>query len=88
MNDLQKTQHYTTRAADVLQGLLNDIPKDAILVEPFIGNGDLLDCFPNNIWDGLYDIAPSLAVPETTHRDTLFFPPDYKGKWIVTNPPF
>lgn len=86
MSDLEKTQHYTVNADYILQGLIDYIPKDAKVVEPFVGNGDLLGCFPN--WDSMYDIEPSSKVPETTQRNTLTFPPDYHDKWIITNPPF
>lgn len=88
MSDLKKTQHYTNDALYILQGLLEYIPKTAILVEPFVGKGDLLKCFPNNTWDVLYDIEENIAVPEITKRDTLRFPPDYKNKWVITNPPY
>lgn len=88
MNDLEKTQHYTTDALYILQGLLEYIPEAAILVEPFVGNGDLLQCFPNHTWDALYDIAENEVKPEITKRDTLQFSPDYKGKRVITNPPY
>lgn len=86
LNDLEKTQHYTINASYILQGLIDYIPKYAKVIGPFVGNDDLLGCFPN--WDSVYDIEPSSKVPETTKRDTLTFPPDYHDKWIITNPPF
>lgn len=86
MKDITKTKHYITNASYILQGLIDFIPKDAKVVEPFVGNGDLLECFPN--WDSMYDIEPSAKAPETTRRATLYFPPDYHDKWIITNPPF
>lgn len=86
MIDLKKTQHYTTRAEYILQGLVDYIPKDAKVIEPFVGEGDLLGCFPK--WECLYDIEPSPLMPNAIQQDTLKNPPDYKGRWVITNPPF
>lgn len=57
------------------------IPKDAYVIEPFYGNGDLVKTF--NVSE-FYDIDR-----EDEHkRDTLLSPPDYKNKWVITNPPY
>ena len=42
MNDLNRTQHYTTNASYITNGLLDFIPPNATLVEPFCGAGDLV----------------------------------------------
>lgn len=39
MNDLNRTQHYTTNASYITNGLLDFIPPNATLVEPFCGAG-------------------------------------------------
>lgn len=57
--DLEKTQHYTTEAEKVCQGLLEYIPTSAILVEPFVGNGDLVRLFPQSKWI-TYDVDNSV----------------------------
>lgn len=85
MSDLIKTQHYTTNAAYICQGLIEDIPKDVNLIEPFVGKGDLLSLFPFSSWK-TYDIDNS--VKADYHQDTLKNPPDYSNKWVITNPPF
>lgn len=82
--DLQKTQHYTTNYDLIFDGLLDTIPAAARLVEPFVGHGDLLNLFPNHIWE-TYDIDSSLPC---ICQDTLKNPPAYAGRWVITNPPF
>lgn len=47
MNDLNRTQHYTTNASYITNGLLDFIPPNATLVEPFCGAGDLVVLFPS-----------------------------------------
>ena len=76
-------QFYTTNSKYIIGNLLNDIPKDLTVVEPFCGKGDLL-IFENNY--ELYDIDPKIENCEK--RDTLKNPPSYEGKLVVTNPPF
>lgn len=84
MSDLQKTIHYTTKAQEICSNLVKYIPNEAKLVEPFSGNGDLLRLFPDNEWEA-YDIEEH---NNTILRDTLLNPPNYKGKWVITNPPY
>lgn len=80
MNDLKKTEHYSKNPL-LLDNLTDFIPSIAKIVEPFYGNGDLVKNF--NISE-YYDINL-----EGVHkRDTLLSPPDYQGKWIITNPPY
>lgn len=85
MNDISKTIHYTTHAQEICASLLSFIPKNAILIEPFVGEGDLVKLFPNHKWE-TYDIIPNYS--GATQQDTLLNPPDCKGKWVITNPPF
>lgn len=40
--------------------------------------------FPNHSWE-TYDIQDNLGA---TAQDTLLNPPDYKNKWVITNPPY
>ena len=58
MSDLEKTIHYTTQAEKICGNLKKYIPEDAFLIEPFVGDGDLLSIFPKNSWE-VYDIAPT-----------------------------
>lgn len=82
--DLQRTKHYTTNYEKIFNGLLDIIPTDAQLIEPFVGGGDLLNLFPNYQWEK-YDIDEAI---ECVHQDTLKRPPSYANKWVITNPPF
>lgn len=83
--DLEKTTHYTTHASVICNGLIDLIPADAILVEPFVGQGDLVQIFPDHQWE-TYDI--NSVYEGAIQQDTLLSPPDYTNKWVITNPPF
>lgn len=85
MTDLEKTKHYSKKSELLLRGLKDFVPKDAILVEPFAGELDLVNMWPSADWE-LYDIEPKGE--EINERDSLLNPPDYTGRWIITNPPF
>ena len=67
----------------LLDNLISFIPENAFIIEPFYGQGDLVKNF--NIME-YYDIAFPMESPH--YRDTLLNPPDYKNKWIITNPPY
>lgn len=83
--DIERTKHYTTRSEEICSNLLKYIPSDAKLVEPFVGGGDLKNLFPSHSWE-LYDIDESIE--NVIHQDTLLEPPNYKDKWVITNPPY
>lgn len=84
-------QFYTTNYKYILQNLkIQDGVKNVI--EPFVGNGDLLE-FVKNIDSNkskynleCYDLDPKIKNCVT--RDTLINPPDYLDKFIITNPPY
>ena len=70
-----------------------DIPASSNIIEPFVGNGDLIRwCESQKIANSItcYDIQP----PESSYatnifiQDTLLHPPSYEDKFIVTNPPY
>lgn len=85
MGDVNKTQHFTIQAQKICKNLIKYIPENAQLIEPFAGNEDLINLFPNSFWEK-FDIEP---VNNTIiKQDTLKAPPEYKGKWIITNPPY
>lgn len=85
MQDIAKTQHYTTNYDIICGNLIQYIPQDAILVEPFVGQGDLLNLFPEHQWE-LYDLEPK--IDGCTTQDTLLNIPDYNNKYVITNPPY
>ena len=68
-----------------------NIPNDVKhIIEPFAGNGDLLNFLNKEDKDKYklecYDIDPKQTF--IIKRDTLLDPPDYDGKFILTNPPY
>jgi hypothetical protein len=89
----QLGQFYTTNYNYILQGM--GVPPGHQIIEPFVGAGDLC-LWVESLGIGpmtmeCYDIAPPKSQKSnfiTTIRDTLLNPPDYDGKYVVTNPPF
>lgn len=80
-------QFYTTNYDYILQNM--DIPEDIVnIIEPFIGNGDLLNFIKNKQKYNIecYDIDPKNDYTE--FRDTLKDPPSYDNKFVLTNPPY
>lgn len=84
MGNLERTKHYTTESEQICSNLIKWIPADSLLIEPFVGEGDLLSLFPEGNWEK-YDIEDK---GNNIIQDTLLFPPDYKNKWVITNPPY
>ena len=64
--------------------MIKYIPASSHLIEPFCGDGDLLSLLPLGNWE-CYDIEPH---SNSIQRDTLLNPPEYKNKWVITNPPY
>ena len=81
-------QFFTTNYEYILQGFQKpDI--NNIILEPFVGNGDLIKWLKNtsSLYEyELYDIDPKIE--NTILRDTISSPPSYNGKFIITNPPY
>ena len=90
----QKTklgQFYTKNAHHIIGNLVPDLPiGQIVIIDPFAGEGDLRDEIlkqrnaPTHF--RLYDIDPKGAGVE--RRDSLLNPVDYRGLWVVTNPPY
>ena len=77
-------QFYTTNCKYILKDL-NIPPYIQNIIEPFAGNGDLLN-FVRKKNVECYDIDPRHSYIKK--RDTLLNPPKYRDKFIITNPPF
>lgn len=78
-------QFYTTNYEYILQSF--SIPTDITIIEPFAGNGDLLDfAKSSNHPFECYDIDPQKDY--IIQRDTLSHPPSFSGKYVLTNPPY
>jgi hypothetical protein len=87
MDKSQLGQFYTTNYEYILSNM--EIPIGVkTIIEPFVGNGDLLKFLKNetNYSLEIYDIDPK--TPHTIKRDTLTTPPDYTNKFVLTNPPY
>ena len=81
-------QFYTTNYEYILQNMLISPEKHPEIIEPFAGNGDLIPFVESQgeFHIECYDIDPKKEY--ITQRDTLTNPPDYTGKYVITNPPF
>jgi hypothetical protein len=77
-------QFYTTNYAYILQNMKQ--PTHNYIIEPFAGNKDLLSFLSKESIVEMYDIDPKF--PDIIQRDTLLYPPDFAGKYLITNPPF
>jgi hypothetical protein len=80
-------QFFTTNFKYILQNL--NIPQEIHhIIEPFAGNGDLLNFIENKDKYTIecYDIEPKKDF--IIQRDTLLNPLNYNNKFIITNPPY
>jgi hypothetical protein len=77
-------QFYTTNAEYIIRDMINDIPDNTTIVDPFAGNWDLLNLFTQA--KEAFDLDPKNA--NTQCRDSLINPVDYTGKYVITNPPY
>jgi hypothetical protein len=78
-------QFYTVNCNYILNGVPRP-PKNVKVIEPFAGQGDLLEWIGKDNPVDAYDIDPKH--PIVVRRDTLLDPPDYDGSWVITNPPY
>jgi hypothetical protein len=85
MNTTKKQlgQFFSTNCQYILQDL--NIPDDCTIVEPFCGNGDLIQNINKEKLE-CYDIDSKHSY--IIQQDTLLNPPIYTNKFIITNPPY
>jgi hypothetical protein len=83
-------QFYTTNYAYILQNMY--IPDSIIdIVEPFAGNGDLLNFIDKDKDKDKYNIECYDIDPKKDYiikQDTILNPPNLDEKFIITNPPY
>lgn len=82
-------QFYTTNYDYILQNMR--IPEGiSAIIEPFAGNGDLLNFIKDEDKDKYditcYDIEPKQDF--IIQRDTLLHPPNLDDAFVITNPPY
>ena len=90
MVDIGKTQHFSIHK-NIIFNLWKDLPDNIDIVEPFYGAGDLLKNIPESKAKSIdiYDIDTSNSNNKNIQqRNTLAYPPDYKNKYVITNPPY
>jgi len=66
--------------------ILHDIqkpPKGIVVVDPFSGNGELVNWLGRRVVE--YDVEPRRST--ATRRDSFRNPPPYANKFVLTNPP-
>tara|TARA_R110002074_G_scaffold26048_6_gene76954 strand:+ start:1316 stop:2518 length:1203 start_codon:yes stop_codon:yes gene_type:complete len=86
----QLAQYFTTNC-DYIFSDFNLDNKKYNFIEPFCGAKDLVNWIRSK--EGLEDVSVEMydLDPQTediVKQDTLLNPPEYKGKYVVTNPPF
>jgi len=83
----EKGQFYTIAYSYILEGLPGPPLNARCILEPFAGQGDLLEWVKDSpLPKEAYDIDPKKA--GIVQRDTLLNPPLYKDAWVLTNPPY
>lgn len=85
-NKKELGQFYTKKAAYIIKDLLDIFPADCEIIDPFCGEWDLLDLVKDAHKVIGYDIDPKNSLTE--ENDSLLSPPNYSGKWVITNPPY
>lgn len=82
----QLGQYFTTNYEYIMSGF--SVPDSAHVIEPFVGNGNLIPFIRKTNSNPIrtFDIDPRCE--DTITRDTLLDPPNYEGKYVVTNPPY
>src|SRR5271156_2955424 len=92
-NDKKKYgKFYTTNYKTILSDLF--IPdNEKIIIEPFVGEGNLLEFINNSLKIKTYDICQPVNDFISNNitfirQDTLKDPPNYSNKFVITNPPY
>lgn len=85
MSKKELGQFYTTNAKFIIGDLIKNI-KSKTIVDPFVGNWDLLNLFENSYNKIGYDIDPKND--DTIKKNSLIENIDYSGVAVVTNPPY
>ena len=85
---LSTTQHYSI-SKELIDDLNIKIFKDKEIIEPFVGDGDLLKLLNLNYKNiKTYDIIYKNNIPNFTQMDTLLNNVLKSDKYVITNPPY
>lgn len=82
----QLGQFYTTNAQYIVGNLLDDFDTEIPVIDPFVGEWDLLNQLGQQYQKFGFDLDPKNAA--TIRQDTLNSPPGYDGYMVLTNPPY
>jgi hypothetical protein len=87
-NHKQKNGQFFTKNADDILSSYSNLFKGKYVIDPFAGDSDLLNFATKNGASKIegYDIEPRDNI--TIRQDTLLNPPNFKGKFLLTNPPY
>lgn len=91
MDKKQLLGQFNTTNRDYILHEFEDVVKGKDWVDPYAGNGDLLDWAKANGANTIqgYDIDPTKnSRKDIELRDSFRNPVDYTGKWIIANPPY
>ena len=80
-------QFFTKNSDTILSGF-EEIVRGRDVIDPFAGEHDLLKWAARNGCSSFlgYDLDPK--IPGTIQNDSIFNPPDYTGRIVLTNPPY
>jgi hypothetical protein len=80
-------QFFTTKADHILSGF-EDVVRNKVVIDPFVGGKDLLIwAEKNGAVDTIgYDLEPTSD--DIIKNDSIANPPSYNGMVLVTNPPY
>lgn len=84
---------YTENYNYIFQGFILPEYSSVSFIEPFVGKGHLIQFLKNYYHIDLSSLNIQFFdlenhIQNTIVQDTLLHPPDYKNKYVVTNPPF
>lgn len=83
-NTKKELGQFFSKNSELIEHFIHRIENDDILIDPFAGDLDLLKPFKNKRES--YDLLP--LHEETIKNDSFLNPPNFSGKFIITNPPY
>lgn len=84
MTNKKEFGQFFSKNEELVEAFIHHIAPEDILIDPFAGDMDLLKHFDNV--NESYDLFP--LHESTVQNDSLLNPPNFKGKFVITNPPY
>lgn len=87
-NHKQKNGQFFTKNANELLARYSHLVAGKVVIDPFAGDCDLLDFAVSHGAKSIvaYDLEPTKE--NIIKQDTLLNPPEFRGKFLLTNPPY